>query len=396
MHNAATHPTSLYVHFPWCQSKCPYCDFNSYKLNKRLPASEYISALIVDLKKTLTFSNSSLELKSIYFGGGTPNLFPPDAFKTLLDNIQEECNFTDDIEITLEMNPGIGQPDNLERYLALGINRLSVGAQTFSKKILNNIGRLHNENQTIQLYKQAKKTGFENINLDLMFGLPGQTSSQFDHDLRQLVDLSPEHISFYELTIEAGTQYYLKKPDLPDHEIIWSMHDQGKNVFEQAGYQQYEISAFSKPGFQCVHNLNYWLYGDFVAIGAGAHGKYTGPTRDIFRYVKKANPKRYMDAVMNTEDQFFSTEKVSNRTLMIDFLMNYLRTKSGFTEQELLHKTGVPFNTVSDLFAQAKSQGLLQKQHNQWSSTSKGHQFLNDLLLLFTVTAPDQSTLDPR
>ena len=386
----------MYVHFPWCQSKCPYCDFNSYKLNNRLPASEYVSALIVDLKKTLTFSNSSLKLKSIYFGGGTPNMFPPDAFKTLLDNIHEECNFTDGIEITLEMNPGIGQPDNLERYLALGINRLSVGAQTFSKKILNNIGRLHNESQTIQLYNHARKAGFKNINLDVMFGLPEQTSTQFDHDLRQLIDLSPEHISFYELTIEPGTYYYLKKPDLPDHETAWSMCNKGKNIFEQTGYQQYEISAFSKPGFQCVHNLNYWLYGDFVAIGAGAHGKYTRPTGEIFRYEKKASPKKYMDSVINTEDCFFSIEKANKRTLILDFLMNYLRTKSGFTEQELFHKTGIQFNTVSDLFAQAKSQGFLKKQHNQWSSTSKGHQFLNDLLLLFTATAPDKSTLEPR
>ena len=236
-----------------------------------MPANEYVSALIVDLKKTLTFSNSSLELKSIYFGGGTPNLFPHDAFKTLLDNIHGECNFTDSIEITMEMNPGIDQQDNLERYLALGINRLSIGAQTFSKKILKNIGRLHNESQTIQLYNQARKAGFENINLDLMFGLPGQTSSQLDHDLSQLIDLSPEHISFYELTIEAGTYYYFKKPNLPDHEAIWNMYNKGKNVFEQAGYHQYEISAFTKPGFQCVHNLNYWLYGDFVAIGAGAY-----------------------------------------------------------------------------------------------------------------------------
>ena len=355
-----------------------------------------MSALIVDLKKTLTFSNTSPELKSIYFGGGTPNLFPPDFFETLLCNIQEECVFTDSVEITLEMNPGVGQQDNLEKYLGLGINRLSIGAQTFSTKILNNIGRLHSKGQTIQLYHNARKTGFQNINLDLMFGLPEQTINEFNNDLKQLIDLNPEHISFYELTVEAGTFYYLQRPELPDHEIIWSMFDNGKSVFKQAGYKQYEISAFSKPGFQCMHNLNYWLYGDFVAIGAGAHGKYTKPTREVFRYEKKANPKRYMDAVMNTEDQFFSTEKVSNRTLMIDFLMNYLRTKSGFTEQELLHKTGVPFNTVSDLFAQAKSQGLLQKQHNQWSSTSKGHQFLNDLLLLFTVTAPDQSTLDPR
>ena len=361
-----------------------------------MPVSEYVSALIVDFKKTLKFSNSSPELKSIYFGGGTPNLFPPDTFKTLLDSIHGECDFTDSIEITLEMNPGIGQPDNLERYLALGINRLSVGAQTFSNKILNNIGRLHNENQTIQLYKHAKKIGFENINLDLMFGLPGQTSNQFDHDLRQLIDLSPEHISFYELTIEAGTYFYLKKPNLPDHETTWSMHENGKNVFEQAGYQQYEIAAFSKPGFQCVHNLNYWLYGDFIAIGAGAHGKYTRPTGEIFRYEKKANPKRYMDSVMNIEDHFFSIEKVNKRTLILDFLMNYLRTKSGFTEQELFHKTGIQFNTVSDLFAQAKSQGFLKKQHNQWSSTSKGHQFLNDLLLLFTVATPDKSTIDSR
>jgi oxygen-independent coproporphyrinogen-3 oxidase len=361
-----------------------------------LPASEYVSALIVDLKKTLTFTNNSPKLKSIYFGGGTPNLFPPDAFKTLLDSIHGECDFTDSIEITLEMNPGIDQQDDLERYLALGINRLSVGAQTFSKKILNNIGRLHNESQTIQLYNHARKTGFKNINLDLMFGLPGQTSSQFDRDLRQLTDLSPEHISFYELTIEMGTYFYLKKPNLPDHETAWRMYDKGKNVFEQTGYQQYEISAFSKPGFQCVHNLNYWLYGDFVAIGAGAHGKYTRPTGEIFRYEKKASPKRYMDSVINTKDHFFSIEKVNKRTLILDFLMNYLRTKNGFTEQELFHKTGIQFNTVSDLFVQAKSQGFLKKQHNQWSSTSKGHQFLNDLLLLFTVATPDKSTVDSR
>jgi len=361
-----------------------------------LPANEYVSALIVDLKKTLVFSNSSPKLKSIYFGGGTPNLFPHDAFKTLLDNIHGECNFTDSIEITMEMNPGIDQQDNLERYLALGINRLSIGAQTFSKKILNNIGRLHNESQTIQLYNHARKAGFKNINLDLMFGLPEQTSAQFDHDLRQLIDLSPEHISFYELTIEPGTYYYLKKPDLPDHETAWSMCDKGKNVFEQTGYQQYEISAFSKPGFQCVHNLNYWLYGDFIAIGAGAHGKYTRPTGEIFRYEKKANPKRYMDSVMNSEDHFFSIEKVNKGTLILDFMMNYLRTKSGFTEQELFDKTGIQFNSVSNLFTQAKSQGFLKKQHNQWSSTSKGHQFLNDLLLLFTVAAPDKSTFDSR
>ncbi|MFT4798594.1 MAG: putative oxygen-independent coproporphyrinogen III oxidase, partial [Candidatus Azotimanducaceae bacterium] len=266
-------PLSLYIHFPWCVRKCPYCDFNSHEANGDIPETAYIEALLNDLDKELAhdFELSRRPIESIFMGGGTPSLISPSAIRHLMGMLNERLNLAPDIEVTLEANPGTTDYEKFAGYKAAGIDRLSIGVQSFSGRHLSILGRIHTANEVTEAYQAARDVGFTNINLDLMHGLPDQKPENALDDLRIAIQLAPEHISWYQLTIEPNTVFYKRPPKLPDDDTLWEIYESGLALLEAAGYSRYEISAFAKPGKQARHNLNYWLFGDYLGIGAGAH-----------------------------------------------------------------------------------------------------------------------------
>ena len=372
-------PLAAYVHIPWCVRKCPYCDFNSHTHEGGLPEEDYIDALIADLDGDLQHVHGR-ELGSIFFGGGTPSLFSAASLDRLLQVMQRRVAFASDIEITLEANPGTFEQARFRDYRAAGINRLSIGIQSFNPVHLKALGRIHDDREALAAVDMARRAGFDNLNLDLMHGLPGQSLEQARADIDQAIALAPEHLSWYQLTLEPNTVFYSRPPVLPEEEVLWDIQEAGQARLAEIGYAQYEISAYARDGRRARHNLNYWQYGDFLGIGAGAHGKLTHPDGRVERYWKTRQPRDYLDR----DKAFLAGSKVlSEQELPFDFLMNALRLVDGVPSAWYSQRTGQPIESIAPLLDQGVQRGLIEPWQLQLRPTEHGRLFLNDLLEMF-------------
>ena len=379
-------PLSLYIHIPWCVEKCPYCDFNSHAVKDAIPEHDYVNALIADLDSDIAqFQLSDRSLHSIFIGGGTPSLFSAKAIKRLLKEVLSRFKHAQDIEITLEANPGTVEADKFTGFFDAGINRLSIGVQSFASDKLIKLGRIHDSNQAKTAAKLATESGVTSFNLDLMHGLPNQSIDNALDDLKTAISLNPNHISWYQLTIEPNTIFHSKPPKLPVDDILWEIQDQGVKLLNEAGYQQYEISAYAKPDYQCQHNLNYWQYGDYLGIGCGAHGKITlSKTNKIMRTVKVKHPKGYLDQNRDYLDQL---SEVSDSDRPFEFMMNQLRLHSAFKVNHFQASTGLSIDSVLPKLQAAQDKNLMTlnviDNDQYWQVTKTGQRYLNDLLELF-------------
>jgi putative oxygen-independent coproporphyrinogen III oxidase len=375
-------PLSLYIHIPWCVEKCPYCDFNSHALKHAIPEQDYISQLLLDLDSDITrFKLNNRPLHSIFIGGGTPSLFSAPAIEQLLTQVLQRFEHKVDIEITLEANPGTVEADKFIGFFNGGVSRLSVGVQSFASDKLIKLGRIHDSEQAKVAARLAHECGVKSFNLDLMHGLPEQTVAHALDDLKTAISLNPSHISWYQLTIEPNTAFHSRPPKLPQDEVLWNIQDQGIALLNQAGYQQYEISAYSKPEFQCQHNLNYWKFGDYLGIGCGAHGKITDVEKQtIYRTVKVKHPKGYLDISRKALDKLHT---VSNKELPFEYMMNRLRLFSGFSLDEYQAYTGLSIKSVLPILLKAQDKNLMEFNGTHWSVSTLGHRYLNDLLEMF-------------
>lgn len=373
-------PLSLYIHFPWCIRKCPYCDFNSHTLLIELPEKDYVNTLLLDLERDLD-KLSNRPIVSIFMGGGTPSLFSPDSLNYLLVELAKRLKFSDTIEITLEANPGTVEYQRFYDYHKAGINRLSLGIQSFSTEKLKSLGRIHNGDEAIKAVSAAKAAGFTNINLDLMHGLPKQSVLEGLQDLQIAFSLEPTHISWYQLTIEPNTEFYQKPPQLPLEETMGELQERGEEVFKQKAYKQYEISAFSKDGYNCIHNRNYWQFGDYVGIGAGAHSKITDSEKKIIRRTwKQKNPKAYLAQ----KNSFLAEEKFILATdLPFEFMLNALRLYQKIPIELFQQRTGLAFSSIEPILMKAQQQDLINYDTVAMETTELGKRFYNDLLALF-------------
>ena len=376
-------PLSLYVHIPWCVQKCPYCDFNSHALKTELPELDYIDALIDDLETDLMayqLVNGQRPLHSIFIGGGTPSLISPTEIGRLLAAIETRIPFSDNIEITMEANPGTVEAGRFEGYRQAGVNRISIGIQSFQDDKLQRLGRIHGSQEAIKAIELAKSAGLNSFNTDLMHGLPDQSIADAISDLKQAIALDPPHLSWYQLTIEPNTLYYSKPPTLPDDDDLWDIFEQGHALLTEAGYQQYEISGYSKPGKQCQHNLNYWRFGDYLGIGCGAHGKISFTDGRIVRTVKVKHPRGYLQA-----DKPYLSEQISvvDSERPFEFFMNRFRLLEACPKQDFIDRTGLPLTTIEANIDWAIEQHYLQDSGDQWQITEHGKLFLNDLLAAF-------------
>ena len=382
-------PLSLYVHLPWCTSKCPYCDFNSHaRPHEELPERRYIDALIADLEQELP-QVWGRSVSSIFIGGGTPSLFSPEAIDRLLQAIRARLPLIADIEITMEANPGSVEQARFAEFFSAGINRLSIGIQSFETDLLLRLGRIHNGEDAHRAIDVAFRAGFNNVNLDLMFSLPGQSLQQLSRDIRMAIDHDPAHISFYQLTLEPNTAFHVNPPsDLPEDENSWSMQTKGRDLLQNAGYHQYEVSAFSQAGQQCRHNRNYWEFGDYLGVGAGAHGKCTDmATGHIHRSAKVRQPARYMDVALDG-CSISDTQSPNHHALLFEFMLNALRLTDGFPESLFTERTGLDWSVAEPAIQGFIDDGLLEKKSVGICPTDLGLQFLNDMLMRFL---PDET-----
>ncbi len=376
-------PLSLYVHLPWCVKKCPYCDFNSHEHRVDDDTEQqYVDALISDLEFDLP-NIWGRQISSVFIGGGTPSLFSVEAMDKLMVALRARLNLHPGIEITLEANPGTIEAEKFRGYRDIGINRLSLGIQSLNDAQLKALGRIHDSNEAKAAVAMAKDAGFDNVNLDLMFGLPGQTIEQALSDLQQLIALQPAHISWYQLTIEPNTIFYSKPPTLPDDDRIWDIQQQGQVLLAEAGYQQYEISAYASHNQRCEHNLNYWEFGDYLGIGAGAHGKITNVAEGkIERFTRHRIPERYLD-MAGSDAAVTSQKRISRQELPLEFMMNSMRLNQGVPTKLFLQRTGLPLSIVEQQLSQAEQQGWLDWGLERLSPTASGQRYLNDFLGLF-------------
>ncbi|WP_318521765.1 radical SAM family heme chaperone HemW [Photobacterium leiognathi] len=376
-------PLSLYVHIPWCVQKCPYCDFNSHALKTELPELDYIDALIDDLETDLSayqLVNGVRPLHSIFIGGGTPSLISPSEIGRLLTAIEQRIPFSDDIEITMEANPGTVEAGRFDAYRQAGVNRISIGIQSFQNEKLERLGRIHGCDEAIRAAGLAKQAGLNSFNVDLMHGLPDQSVEDAISDLKQAIALDPPHLSWYQLTIEPNTLYYSKPPTLPDDDDLWDIFEQGHQLLTEAGYQQYEISGYSKLGKQCQHNLNYWRFGDYLGIGCGAHGKISFEDGRIIRTVKVKHPRGYLQS-----DKPYLTQEtnVADCERPFEFFMNRFRLLEACPKQDYPTRTGLPLSSIEPAIDWAIAQNYLQDTGEHWQITEHGKLFLNDLLAAF-------------
>ncbi len=373
-------PLSLYIHIPWCLKKCPYCDFNSHAVKDSLPEKHYIDCLLVDLARDIERYNINRPLQSIFIGGGTPSLFSPESINRLLLSIETQIHFVSDIEITLEANPSTFEFEKFAEFHAIGINRLSIGVQSFDETLLNELGRVHSGKEAIAAAEMAHKVGFENFNLDLMFGLPKSTLTHSEHDIRTAIALQPTHLSFYQLTLEPNTYFYRYPPVLPSDEFIFTIQQHCQHILAKHHYAQYEVSAYSLTGKQCRHNVNYWQFGDYLGIGAGAHGKLSLELpSQIIRTQKPKHPERYEQ--LNTRDVIET--KVEAVDLPLEFLMNHLRLKQGFTTSHYENITGLSAKTLQPALSECVQTGLLIQNENHYVCTKLGWNFLDNVLQKF-------------
>lgn len=371
-------PLSLYIHIPWCVQKCPYCDFNSHAQKGQIPEQEYIQHLLQDLQQDLQHYKHSVQdrtLYSIFIGGGTPSLFSAEGIQQLLSGVEQLIPFKSDIEITLEANPGTAEAERFKGYVKAGVTRISMGIQSFNDDKLKRLGRIHNAQEAKSAVNFAKVSGLKSFNLDLMHGLPNQTLTEALDDLKQAIKLDPPHLSWYQLTIEPNTMFAYRPPVLPDDDELWDIFEQGHQLLTDAGYVQYETSAYAKPDFQCQHNLNYWRFGDYLAIGCGAHGKMSFENGDILRYSKTKHPKGYMRG-----EYLYEEKPVVAEDRPFEFFMNRFRLLEAVPKAEFIQFTGLREKNIREQIQWALGKNYIVETHHTWQVTKKGKLFLNELL----------------
>ncbi len=376
-------PLSLYIHVPWCVRKCPYCDFNSHAQNsEEIPQVAYLAALFADLEQELP-QIAEREIVSIFIGGGTPSLLAPEIIEQLLFGLRSRLRLRNNLEITLEANPGTAESEKFQRFREAGVNRLSLGIQSFDSATLQKLGRIHDAKQARQAIILAQQARFTHINVDLMFGLPGQTVSSAINELEIACSFNPSHLSWYQLTIEPHTEFYRSPPVLPREDDIWQIQQSGLEFLSAQGFENYEISAFARDGRYCQHNLNYWQFGDYIGIGAGAHGKLTNiQTGRIIRRSKQTHPKAYLK-LAHTADGVATTHELQPDDILGEFMLNALRLKQGVPMNILTERTGLMWAQVEPLVQQARNRGWLIQENQRIAATTQGWYFLNDVLELF-------------
>lgn len=371
-------PLSLYVHLPWCVRKCPYCDFNSHAANGEVPTARYVDALLADIDREAERA-AGREVQTVFLGGGTPSLFPPGQVERLLAGIALRLPLAAAAEITMEANPGTVECGSPAGYRAAGVNRISLGAQSLDDPTLQRLGRLHSSDDVRRSVDAVVKAGFDNFNLDLMHGLPYQTVEMAVADIRAALSLGPAHLSWYQLTLEPNTVFHARPPaGLPDDETGWAIQDAGAAALAAAGFVQYEVSAWARDGRVCRHNLNYWQFGDYLAVGAGAHGKVT-VEGTVLRYRKPAHPLQYLQ-MMEAGEHEAGAEAPGEADLAFEFMLNALRLVEGFAESLFEERTGLSRGYLEKLSAKARRRGLLERSPDgRWRATPLGMRFLNDL-----------------
>ena len=376
-------PLSLYIHIPWCVRKCPYCDFNSHNQPQALPVAEYVAALIADLEQDLPLVWGR-PVHSVFFGGGTPSLFPPEAIAQILDAASARLRFTPGAEITMECNPGTAEHGRFEGYLAAGVNRLSFGVQSFDDGCLARLGRIHDSAEAEYAVKLAQDAGYSNINLDLMYALPEQTLAMALHDVERAIALSPTHLSHYQLTLEPNTVFAARPPKgIPLEDDAWDMQERCIEAMAAAGYAQYEVSAYAQPGRQCAHNLNYWRFGDYLGIGAGAHGKISsGAEETILRRWKVKNPREYLETAASAK-RIGGDAPIEPAQRPFDYMLNALRLVEGFTLADFESRTGLDRQVIEKQLEHARMMGWLEAKGDRLVPTELGQRFTNDVISLF-------------
>ena len=380
-------PLSLYIHMPWCVKKCPYCDFNSHGLRSTPPPyAEYIDHLLADLdadRGDFTAALQGRPVISIFFGGGTPSLFAPELIARLLDGVRERVALNDDAEITLETNPGTVEHGRFDGYLAAGVNRISFGVQSFDDDKLKRLGRIHSASEAEAAVKSAQDAGYANINLDLMYALPKQSLDGALMDVERAIALAPTHISHYQLTLEPNTVFAANPPPLPDDDHAWAMQEACEARLSAAGYAQYEISAYAQPGRRCVHNLNYWQFGDYLGIGAGAHGKLSdAASGEVHRRWKARSPRAYL-ASNSGPDRIGGDNVVGSTELPFEYMLNALRLIDGVPTNDFSARTGLPLNCIAAPLAEGRRRGWFRNDPHRLHTSELGQRFLNDVIASF-------------
>ncbi len=383
----ATPPLALYVHFPWCVRKCPYCDFNSYTLNGELAQAPFVARLARDIEAQAP-QVAGREVVSVFFGGGTPSLFPPEAIGRVLEAARRQLRVAPDAEVTLEATPGTIERGAFREYRAAGVTRVSLGAQSFDARALGALGRIHSPVETRRAATELHAAGMSNFNLDLMYGLPGQEPAGAVRDVEEALALSPAHLSHYQLTLEPGTVFAARPPPLPDEDRCAVMLEECRERLAKAGFAQYEVSAYARPGAQCRHNLNYWTFGDYLGAGAGAHGKlsFAADSR-IVRTTQLREPRRYLAA----SDAALARREILPQELPFEFMLNALRLTAGFETDRFLSRTGLTWETIAAPVGAALDAGLLLRTAHGYRPSARGLRFLNDLLLGFLPETPKKS-----
>ena len=372
-------PLGLYIHLPWCERKCPYCDFNSHEAQK-IPEKDYVAALLLDLQNDLPLTQHR-PVETIFIGGGTPSLFSVAGIENLMRGIAEQVEISPQLEATMEANPGSAEADKFCGFREAGINRLSLGIQSFADEQLQALGRIHNGNQARLAIEHARSAGFDSFNIDLMHGLPGQTVAAAEADLGFALEQQPQHLSWYQLTIEPNTLFHKRPPQLPIEDALADIQQHGESVLAQAGYEQYEVSAYSKPGFNSRHNRNYWSFGDYLGIGAGAHGKITVPDGRIQRYAKKRQPDEYIAA--DLRGYIASRRELHKSEIVGEFMLNALRLNDGFTMHQFAARTGLSTQELEPPLESLCERELLVRESDRIQATETGRRFLDSVIAEF-------------
>ncbi len=377
-----TIPLSLYIHLPWCVKKCPYCDFNSHAAPDNLPEELYVNALLNDLDHYLPLVWGR-RIISIFFGGGTPSLFSANAIEKILQGVHARFNYGSDIEITLEANPGTVDESRFAAFKQAGINRLSIGVQSLQNEKLKLLGRIHDRDRALRAIDAAVASGFKNFNLDLMHGLPQQSIEEGLDDLKNILQFESPHLSWYQLTIEPNTLFHHHPPKLPDENVMWEMEEQGKKIISEKKLNQYEVSAYAKENFECVHNKNYWEFGDYLGIGAGAHSKITEREQQrIIRFSNPKHPKDYLNPMMREN---ISSNTLAQKDIIFEFMLNALRLTKGVSVKLFQERTGLELNLLEPMISHAREKKLLIEDKNIFCATELGKKFLNNLVGMFLI-----------
>ncbi|WP_372864149.1 radical SAM family heme chaperone HemW [Spongiibacter sp.] len=375
---ASLPPLSLYIHIPWCVRKCPYCDFNSHAQQGELPEAAYVAAMLEDLDQDLAYVQGR-PIQSIFIGGGTPSLFSAAAYAELFAGLRQRLVFADDIEITLEANPGTLEQGRFAAYRALGINRLSIGVQSFDPAQLHKLGRIHSSGDALHAIASARDAGYDNFNVDLMHGLSGQSQAEALADLQQAIDAGAPHISWYQLTIEANTEFYKRPPELPQENDMLAMQRAGFELLAAAGFQRYEVSAFARPGHRARHNINYWQFGDYLALGAGAHGKISDGA-GVLRYQKTRKPEDYLSRAPSRSS---AQQRVAEADLPFEFMMNALRLRGGVPRVLFSQRTGLDWSVIGAQVAALSERDLLINDGSMLRCSERGFAFIDSILSEF-------------